>query len=168
MLRRLYFVLPNIDSTTRVLAELQQAGIESRHLAVASRTPVNIPIQGVQIRDAVHDRGDKIEHTLWNLNLAVFGVAALALISQLLIQGLTAWLLVPLMVMAATFIAGLRFTHIPNTHLHEFAEALHHGELVLMADVEPTRVAIIEDLVHRHHPDAAVGGIGWSSDLLHV
>lgn len=168
MLRRLYFVLPSISSTTNILAELQQAGIESRHLAVASRTPENMHIQGIRIRDAVHDRGDKIERTLWNINLVLFGIAALALISQLLIQGLTAWLLLPLIVMAATFIAGLRFTHIPNTHLHEFAEALHHGELVLMVDVEPQQVAVIEALVHLHHPDATVGGIGWSSDLLHV
>lgn len=168
MLRRLYFVLPSTSSTTNILAELQQAGIEPRHLAVASRTPEKIHIQGLRTRDAVHDRGDQIEHALWNLNLLLFGIAALTFISQLLMQGLTAWLLVPLTVMAATFIAGLRFTHIPNTHLHEFADALHHGELVLMADVEPAQVASIEELVRQHHPDAAVGGIGWSSDLLHV
>lgn len=67
--------------------------------------PEKIPLQGIRIRDAVHDRGDNIEHTLWNLNLALFGVAALALISPLLIQGFTAWLLIPLAVMATTFAA---------------------------------------------------------------
>lgn len=58
--------------------------------------------------------------------------------------------------------------HIPNTHLHEFADALQHGELVLKVDVEPGRVTAIEALVHQHQPDAAIGGIGWSSNLLHV
>ena len=136
--------------------------------ALASRTPENIHIQGMRIRDAIHDRGDKIEHALWNLNLLLFGVAALAFISQLLVQGLTAGLLVPFTGIAAAFIVELRFTHVPNTHLHEFADALHHGELVLITDVEPAQVVSIEALVRQHHPDAAVGGIGWSSDLLHV
>ncbi|MBI5039891.1 MAG: hypothetical protein HZB57_01360, partial [Gammaproteobacteria bacterium] len=63
---------------------------------------------------------------------------------------------------------GVRFTHVPNIHLREFAAALRHGELVLMVSVPRNRVAEIEDLVHRHHPDAAVGGVGWSSDLLHI
>lgn len=168
MLRRHYFVLPSINTTANILAKLQQAGIEPQHLAVASRTPEQIPIQGIRIRDAVHDRGDKIERWLWNLNLVLFGIAALALIIQLLIQGFSAWLLIPLAVIVATFAGGLRFTHIPNTPLHEFADALRHGELVLMVDIEHGRVAAIETLVHNHHPDAAVGGIGWSSDLLHV
>ncbi len=54
-----------------------------------------------------------------------------------------------------TFLAGLRFTYVPNTHLREFADAIHHGKLVLMADVETNQVA-------------SIGGIGWNSNMSHV
>lgn len=111
MLRRLFFILPSVSSTAKILDELQQAGIAPQHLAVASRTPGNVSIPGIEIRDAVHARGDNIERTLWNLNLMLFAVTALALIGQLLIQGFTAWLLAPITVMAASFLAGLRFTY---------------------------------------------------------
>lgn len=168
MLRRLYFVLPSVSSTARIVAELQQAGIEQRHLTVASRSPTSISIPGIRIKGADGDPGDRIEHSLWNLNLVLFAAAAVGLAVLATLQGLTPWLLLPLAVMVATFLGGLRFTYVPNTHLREFADALHHGELVLMVDVSSERVADIEDLVHRHHADAAIGGVGWSSDLLHV
>lgn len=168
MLRRLYFVLPNADSTAATLADLRAAGIDAGHLRVATRYPGRLRIEDVQIQDARTDRGARIEHGLWNLNLLVFAVAALTFIGLLLSRGLTSWLLLPAAVMAATFGAGLRFTRVPNAHLQEFADALHHGELVLMVDVPPARVAEIEACVQRRHPDAVIGGVGWSSDLLQV
>jgi|GEM_PF-3763302 len=41
-----------------------------------------------------------------------------------------------------------------------------HGEILLMVDVPETRVADIEGRVHRHHPEVAVGGIGWGRQRL--
>lgn len=65
--------------------------------------------------------------------------------------------------MARTFLGGRYFTHIPDTHLNEFRDALAHGEILLMIDVPGTRVAEIEDRVHKHRPEAAIGGVGWST-----
>lgn len=168
MLRRLYFVLPNAASTAATLADLRATGVDAAHLRVAARDPDRVRIEGVQIQDARSDRGAQIERSLWTINLLVFAAAALAFIGLLLIQGLTPWIVLPAAVMAASFGVGLRFTRVPNAHLRELADALHHGELVLMVDVPPARVAEIEAQVQRRHPDAVVGGVGWSSDLLHV
>jgi hypothetical protein len=158
MLRRLYFVLPNETSASATAADLRAAGIDAGHLRIAAREPGRIRIEGVRIQDAHLDRGARIEHSLWVINLLIFAIAALAFAGLLLGQGLAAWLVLPAAVMAATFGAGLRFTRIPNAHLQEFADALRHGELVLMADVPPARVAEIEDRVRRRHPDAVAGG----------
>lgn len=168
MLRRLYFILPDAASLSATLNDLRATGIDAGHLRVAARHPGRLRIEGVQIQDARNDRGEWLERSLWNTNLAVFAAAALAFIVLLASQGLTLWLLLPAAVMAATFGAGLRFTQVPNTHLREFTDALTHGELLLMADVPPARVAEIEALVQRRHPDAVIGGVGWSSDLLQV
>jgi hypothetical protein len=53
-------------------------------------------------------------------------------------------------------------------HLGEFRDALAHGEVLLMVDVPRGRVSEVEDRVHRHHPEATVGGVGWSADMLRV
>lgn len=168
MRRRLYFVLPDSHVTATIVDELRGAGIDPRHIAIASRDPARVRIADVHVQDATTDPGERLERIMWDLNLAVFFVALLALVAMLGTLGLTPWLGIPVAVMLACFIAGLRFTHVPNTHLCEFAAALRHGERVLMVSVPRGRVAEIENLVHRHHPDAAVGGVGWSSDLLHI
>lgn len=168
MLRRLYFILPDTDRAAGVIRELQQSGVASRHIALASRRPQKVQIEGMMLQTVSGDPGARIERGLWNLNLLVFFAALLALLGMLAAQVSMAWLSLPVLIMLATFIAGERFTHVPNTHLQEFAAALRHGEAVLMVDVPPQRVAEVEALIHQHHPDAAVGGVGWSSDLLHV
>jgi len=37
-----------------------------------------------------------------------------------------------------------------------------------MVDVAARQVANVEDLVHRHHPEAVVGGVGWNVDALRL
>lgn len=168
LLRRLYFILPDTLRATGVAQELLDAGIAARRIALASRNPGAAPIAGIAVQSPGDDPGARIERTLWNLNLAVFFVALAALIAMLIAKAGLAWLAIPLLIMLATFLAGERFTHVPDTHLREFASALRHGEVVLMVDVPPERVAEIESRVQSHHPDAAVGGVGWGSDLLHT
>ena len=71
--------------------------------------------------------------------------------------------------MLTTFLAGLEFTtHIPNVHVSEFSDAIHHREILLMVDVPVSQVARVEELVHRHHPEAVTGGVGWQIDALHT
>jgi hypothetical protein len=168
MRRRLYFVLPDSRVTANIVDELRNVGIDSRYIAIASRNPAQVQIPDVHIQDATNDPGEQLERVVWNLNLAFFFIALLALLVMLATQGMTTWLAIPVAVMLACFTAGVRFTHVPNTHLREFGAALRHGELVLMVSVPRGRVAEIEDLVHSHHADAAVGGVGWSSELLHI
>lgn len=168
MRRRVYFVLPTIGLTAAIIADLQAIGIKAGQLRVASREPEQISLPGVTVQDASTDRSDQLEHALWNADLVVFFIGALIALAILVTQGLSFSLLIPLFIMLLSFIAGLQFTQVPNTHLREFSEALRHGELVLMVSVPRDRVAEVEGLVQGHYPAATVGGVGWSSDLLHV
>jgi len=61
--------------------------------------------------------------------------------------------------MAVNFLVGVRFVRLPNAHLNELKDALAHGEILLMVDVSEDRVAVVEKLIHNHHPEAAVGGV---------
>lgn len=165
MMRRLYFILPDASRAADIVQELQQSGVASRRIRLVTRRPEQDRIGGVALQDASDDPDARMEYRLWNLNLAIFFVALLGVVA-VLVSGIgMVWVGIPLLIMLASFIAGERFTHLPNTHLREFASALRHGEMVLMVDVPPDRVAECETLIHQHHPEAAVGGVGWSSDL---
>lgn len=53
---------------------------------------------------------------------------------------------------------------VPDTHLDEFRGALSHSEVLLMVDVPKPRVAEIEKLVGRRHPETIPGGTSWTLD----
>jgi hypothetical protein len=163
MKRRLYFLLPDTSHASAVVQELEQSSVDRRHIHTiagkgsdASDLPQATPQQ----------RGDmaaRVEKFLWLGNLIVFFTALLLLIFMVLSQSGGFWVLLPAGVMLATFLAGLGFTsRVPNVHLDEFRDALRHAEVLLMIDVPVQQVARVEELVHRHHPEAAVGGVGWS------
>jgi len=165
--RRLYFLFPTVAHARRVTDELIDAGVDSQHIHAVAREDVDLsslPKTTVRQRE---DAAGRIESMGWNANLVLFALAAIAFLVSFFLGSL--WLgMAGLVVMGATFIGGAWFAvRVPDVHLGE-REAMAHGEIVLMVDVSPTRVAAIEDLVHRRHPEANVGGVGWSIEGLGI
>ena len=167
MNRRLYFLAPDAEHAQGIVEDLESAGISHEDIHAVSRSTELLRDLPAATHAQEQDRGLYLECGLWNLNLAVFAIS-IALLAVLLIKGLTGWAIIPLAIAISTFVVGLLFTRVPNAHLNEFRDALHHGEILLMIDTPRDRVAEIEDLVHHRHPGAVVGGVGWSSKTLHV
>lgn len=169
MRRRLYFLLPDKEHARTVVNELQAAGIRSNKIhTIAGRgsDPGDLPVATRQQRADVAAR---IEQYLWVGNLGIFFVALLVLLVLTVLPISGYWLLLPVGVMLIAFIMGLEFVmHVPNVHLAEFRDALRHQEILLMIDVAVPQVAMVENLVHRTHPEAVVGGVGWSITAMPV
>jgi hypothetical protein len=51
---------------------------------------------------------------------------------------------------------------VPHCHLNQMKVPLQHGEVVLLIDLPKNRVHEITQLVERHHPEAGLGGVGWT------
>jgi hypothetical protein len=169
MKRRLYFLLPDAAHTRAVIDDLTSSGIRYKTMHVVTRPGMETGDLPVATSKQLKDTGGRLETWLWDGNLAIFFVALLVAAGLLLLQMHWTWLLIPAAVMLVTFAAGLVFTaRIPNVHLSEFTDAIHHGELLLMVDVPVRQVSYVESLVHRHHPGAVPGGVGWHLDILHV
>jgi hypothetical protein len=169
MKRRLYFLLPDAEHARAVVSELEARGIERNVMhTIAGRGGdlSDLPVASQMQRD---DLGARIEQYLWGGNLALFFLALIALVVLALLPLPWWWLLLPAGIMGVTFLTGLEFVmHTPNVHLDEFRSALRHREILLMIDVPARRVAEVEEMVHRHHPEAIAGGVGWSIDALPV
>ncbi len=166
--RRLYFLFPDPDHARGVTRELVQAGVDEQHIHAVARDGVDLSALPAATVRQRRDSAAGIEAVAWNSNLVLFAAASVALLVSLLLASV--WLAVgALVVMAVTFLGGAWFAlRVPDVHLDEFRAALAHGEIVLMVDVAPERVAEIEDLVHRRHPEANVGGVGWSIEGLGI
>jgi hypothetical protein len=169
MKRRLYFLLPDTAHARAVVDDLTASGIRYNAMHVVAKPDVDTADLPVATSRQLRDIGGRLETILWDGNLAMFFIALAVLAGLSLLQVHWAWLLVPAAVMLVTFTAGVFFTaRIPNVHLSEFTDAIHHGELLLMVDVPVRQVSYVESLVHRHHPEAVAGGVGWHVDILHV
>ena len=165
MNQRLYFLLPDRAHTLGVINELAGHGFnpgQMHTLAGKGLSTDGLPGSNTAQRN---DFAGQLEFWGWRSNLALFSVSTLALVVMLFMNaGL--WLLLPLGLMVAGFLLGERFTHLPNAHLGEFADALKHGEILLMVDVSSEQANEVEHCVQDNHPEAVAGGSSWNIPIL--
>jgi hypothetical protein len=167
--RRLYFLLPDVAHARAVVARLETNGIESKYTHVIAAQGIDLEDLPLASANQRMDLGARLETIFWDGNLVLFFLALMALIVLTLISVSGFWLLVPAIIMLATFILGVGFTnYLPNVHLSEFVDALRHQEILLMVDVPVGRVATVEKLIHGNHPEAVAGGVGWHIDALQI
>lgn len=158
-MRRLYFLLPNVEVAHKVVDELLLARVEERHIHV-------IAPEGVVLGDlpeaSLLQKSDFIPAVERGVALGgatgvLAGLAAVAmpgvviaggalLAMGLLGAGMGAWL------------GGMIGLDVDNTRVKEFQSAIEKGELLMMVDVPKQRVSEIEGLVRKHHPDADFEG----------
>lgn len=163
MLRRLYFLFPDEPHAQRAVDDLISLDISERRIHAIAK---NVALK--TLPPATHrqknDTAFRIEWFLWTANLVVFSLAVIAFVIAL-IDVAFIWAIIAFGVMAASFIAGEYFVvHVPDVHLSAFADALSHGEILLMIDVPKSHVAEIERFIHHKYPVAVVGGVSWSVD----
>lgn len=167
MLRRLFFLFPNEANAQEVVDQLLHLNITTRHIhAIAPGTKLTSLPEATERQK--NDTAFRVERFLWRANLLVFVVALVTLVAGLLSAN-SALAVISIVLMLATFIAAEQFVvKIPDVHLTEFTDALSHGEVLLMVDVHSGRVAEIENFIHHKHPEAAVGGVGWTLDAFGI
>jgi len=158
-MRRLYFLLPDLDVTHKVVDELLLARVEERHIHI-------IAAEGVELGDlpeaSLLQKSDFIPAmergvALGGATGVLAGLAALALPGiviaggailgvSLLGAGMGAWL------------GGMIGMDVENTRVKAFQSAIEKGEILVLVDVPRDRVSDIEQLVRKHHPDADFEG----------
>ncbi len=166
--RRLYFVIPDETQAAQVVNDLETAGVDVQHMhAIAGRgaTLTRLPPATERQRQ---DAGSRLERLAWSGEPgAVFSRGCrLDRLTGMVFAG-RALLSVALMLL--TLAGGALFAlRVPDTHLDEFRGVLSHREVLLMVDVPRQRVAEIEEMVRRRHPEAMPGGTGWTIEALHI
>ena len=159
MTRRLFFLFPDREHALQAAKELVSSGFDSARMHTIARN--DIPLDGLPDSSSEQrtDLARRLEFWTWRFNLALFFASLLALVS-LVITG-NGWWWLPLVLMTGSFLLGQRFSHVPNAHLDEFADAIHHGEILLMVDVDANQINAIEHRLRRRHPEAVPGESSW-------
>lgn len=161
MVRRIYFLVPNVTITKCVVDELLLARIEERHIHVIAKsgTPMeDLPeanlLQKSDFIPAV-ERGLALGGTTGILaGLVAITLPATApviaggvlLMATLAGAGIGAWA------------GGMIGVSVGNTRIKKFEEAIEAGQLLLLADVPKSRVDEIEERVKQHLPQVEIEG----------
>ena len=162
-MRRLYFMIPTIESAKAIVDGLLLARIEQRHIHIAAADhhallEANLPeanlLQESDFIPAV-ERGLAIGGATG----IVAGIAAIALPGVGLALGGGAILGIGLAGAGlGAWCAGMIGISAPSTRLKEFEEAINEGSLLMMVDVPKGQVDEITAIIQKHHPEVSVEG----------
>ncbi|MEN8108611.1 MAG: DUF1269 domain-containing protein [Pseudomonadota bacterium] len=162
-MRRLYFLLPGVESAKTIVDELLLARIEERHIHIAAadhhalieaHLPEASLLQESDFVPAV-ERGLAVGGATGILA----GVAAVAIPGVGLALGGGAILGIGLAgAGVGAWISGMIGISVPSSRLTDFELAIEKGSLLMMLDVPKARVDEITKLVKQHHPEANIEG----------
>jgi hypothetical protein len=159
MKRRLYFLLPDVDTARKVVDELLLARIEERHIHVLAK-------EGTELQDlpeaTLFQKSDFVHAVERGLALgggtgAVAGIAAIAIPGMVLGGGAILGIALAGAGMGA-WLSGMIGMDVPNTRLDEFESAINEGSILMMVDVRKEQVEQVSQSVKGHHPEADMHG----------
>ncbi len=160
-MRRIYFLVPDVSTTKRIVDELLLARIDDRHIHVIAKsgTPMEdlpeanlfqksdfIPAveRGLALGGSVGILAGLVAITLpASAPMLAGGVLLMAILSG---AGIGAWA------------GGMIGVSVGNTRIKQFEDAIEAGQLLLLADVPKSRVEEIEERVKQHIPQVEIEG----------
>ena len=162
MLRRLYWLLPDVESARRTADDLLLARIEHRHMHFLARRHTDLG----QLHEASVLQKTDVRHAAGRGLFVggLLGALAAWLLAQFPIPGLEfrqggVLLMIAFGAIFGIFASTLVGTSVPNSKLRRFADEIDQGKILLMVDVPATRVEEIQELLGRRHPEASNRGV---------
>jgi hypothetical protein len=156
MRRRLYFVLPDVESARRAMEDLLLARIEYRNIHVLARRGTSLgdlPEAGYSLKsDLVHGA------LVGSIVGAVGGLIVGAAIVAFPIEGTqpelgTVVIAVVIGALLGAWIASMVGAAVPNSRLKAFQQDIERGSLLMIVDVPYRRVDEIRALLLSRHPE---------------
>ena len=160
-MRRLYFMLPDLDTTKIVVDELLLKRIDEHHIHVVAKegTPMGDLPEANLLQKSDFIPAMERGLAVGGITGILAGIAAVTFPPAGLILGGGA-ILGPSLAGAGigAWISGMIGMDVPNSQIEKFEGAIEKGEVLMMVDIPKERVDEIEALVQQHHPEADVGG----------
>ena len=159
-MKRIYFLIPNIETAKKIVDELLLVRIDEKHMHVLAKRGTEME----NLPEASYlQKTDFIPALEQGLIVGGFtglfaGMVALAMTGGPIIIGGT---------ILATSIGGACFgavvssmigSSIGNRQIKQFSEAMENGEFLMMVDLPRQRIEEIVNTVNKNHPETKSGG----------
>lgn len=162
MSRRIYWLIPDVESARRAVDELLLARVPVQHIHCAGREGVNLsglhPANVLQTTDVIYaaEAGLLIGGTI--------GIAAGLLVAMYYPLGFDSlqWGIVAVLgglgALFGAWSSSMIGVSVPSHRLKRFEAAVEQGQILLMVDVPSLQVKEIEALLQASHPEARFEG----------
>jgi hypothetical protein len=160
-MRRLYFMVPDIDTAQKVVDELLLKRVDDHHIHVVAKegTPMGDLPEANLLQKSDFIPAMERGLAVGGITGVLAGIAAVTFPPAGLILGGGAILGTSLAGAGiGAWISGMIGMDVPNSQIEKFESAIESGEVLMMVDIPKTRVEEIEALIQQHHPDADMGG----------
>ncbi len=159
-MRRIYFLVPEIETTKKIVDELLLARIEERHIHVLSRRGTDLE----SLPEATFlQKTDFLPALEQGVSLGaatglLCGLVALALPTGLVLGGGAIFAITLAGAGMGGLMSSMVGSSIGNRRIEKFQAAMEKGEFLVMIDLPRGRVEEIEAIVKKHHPEAECEG----------
>ena len=158
-MRRLYFLLPNLTVTHKVVDELLLARVEEKHIHLIAKEgtqlgglPEATLLQKSDFLPAM-ERGI----ALGGATGVVAGLVAIAMPGVVIAGGALLAMGLAGAGMGA-WLGGMIGMDVANTHVKKFESSIQAGEILMLVDVPKDRVEMIQSSIRKHHPEVDFEG----------
>ncbi|MDN3920119.1 DUF1269 domain-containing protein [Roseateles violae] len=161
MRKRIYWLLPNLDSAKRTMDELLLARITERHIHFVAAEGADMTglhaANFLQTSDLV-----QAAQTGMLIGAGIGAAAGVAVAYELASTAAPAAVAIAMAGIGAvlgTWASSMIGSSTPSRRLRRFEAALEKGEYLLIVDVPRTRVTEIEALLESNHPEGHFEGL---------
>lgn len=162
-MERYYFITDDLDDLEAVEMELESCGVATPQIHVLSASDREVAMH--QLHEVHPFMKTDVVH--WGLRGACFGVVAMLLVLAFAyfsgLAAATSW--VPFVFLAivllgfCTWEGGFFGFQVPNREFRRFQDALQEGKHILLVDLKPSEVPVLER-VSAHHGKLLPAGKG--------
>ena len=160
VMKRIYFLAPNVEITEKIVDNLLLARIDERHIHVLAKrgTPLgNLPEASfLQKSDFIPALEQGI--VIGGLAGILLGLVAVAIPSDLNLGGGMVLVCALAGVGFGAWVSSMVGSSIGSRRIEQFKEAIEKGEFLMMVDVPSQRIEGVEQLVKERHPQAVYKG----------
>jgi hypothetical protein len=161
MRRRLYFILPDLESARRAADDLLLARIDDRHMHFLARRGTDLG----ELREAGYLMKTDVLHGA-GVGLGLGALGGLLLGAAMLlfpIEGTRPHPGVPFVAvligcLLGAWIASMVGSSVPNSRLKQFQRDIEAGKVLMMVDVPYGRVDSVRQVVTAGHPEVVQAG----------
>lgn len=159
MSKRLYFLLPDVESTRALTGELVTTGIDQEQIHILANhfTPLDGLPEASFLQKSDFKTGVEIGVGAGGVAGLIGGLLAVSFPPAGLVLGGGAILAMSLAgAGAGALVSGLVAQDIPNHELEAFEGAIEEGQLLMIVDVPKVRLDEMLALIRDHHPEVTI------------